>query len=58
MDYMQYCVLTNKDPWERHVYTDVLMSRSELFLAEFSRFENSLTIETEARERRRRDCWH
>ena len=34
---------------------DVLMSRSELFLAEFSRLEISLTIEAEARERRCRD---
>jgi hypothetical protein len=31
---------------------DVLMSRSALFLAEFSRLEISLTIEAEARERR------
>jgi len=34
---------------------DVLLSRSELFLAEFSRFKNSPTIETDARERRRRE---
>ena len=40
---------------ERHVHMDVLMSRSELCLAEFSRLENSLTIETDARERRCRD---
>jgi len=39
--------------WERHVYMDVLISRGELFLAEFSRLENSPTIETDARERRR-----
>ncbi len=40
----------------RHVYMDDLMQRSELFLVECSRLEISSTIETDARERRRRDC--
>jgi len=38
-----------------HVYRMYLMSRSELFLADFFRLEIWRTIETDARERRRRD---